>query len=105
MKLFQPKSTFNSTTTMDKNLNFTNYLHIINFETDLETGEWVDPYDSISLKLLTVFVYFVELMAAIVMFTFVAYEKGGYAGPYRTLINQLLSWLYGGVSLYSLVSH
>ena len=105
MKLFQLKSRLNSTTTTDKNHSLTNFLQIINFETDIETEEWVDPYDSISLKLLTVFVYFVELMAAIVMFTFVAYEKGGYAGPYRTLINQLLSWLYGGVSLYSLVSH
>ena len=55
-------------------------------------------YDSVSLKVLTVIVYFVEVMAAIVMFTFVAYEKGGYAGQYRTLINQLLSCLYGGVS-------
>ena len=89
---------------MDMNYNLSNYLEIINFKTEREIEEWLDPYDSISLKLLTVLVYFVEVMAAIVMLTFVAYEKGGYAGHYRTLINQLLSCLYAGVSPYFLLS-
>ena len=58
----------------------------------------LDPYDSIWLKLLTILVYFIEVVASIVMLAFVSYETQGLAGHYRTLINQLLSYLYGGVS-------
>ena len=58
----------------------------------------LDPYNSIWLKLLTILVYFIEVIASIVMLAFVSYETQGLAGHYRTLINQLLSYLYGGVS-------
>ena len=59
--------------------------------------EWIDPYDSVWLKILTFFIYIVEVKAALIMITFVYYETSGYAGHYRTLINQLLSYFYGGV--------
>ena len=36
--------------------------------------EWIDPFDSISIKIITVFVYLIEIFASIVMFFFVAYE-------------------------------
>ena len=39
-----------------------------------------------------------EVMAAMIMFSFVSYERSGAAGYYRTVVNQLLAWLYGGVS-------
>ena len=65
------------------------------FEIDVS----LDPYDSIWLKLTTVLVYGVEVMASIVMVAFVAFETQGFAGHYRTLINQLLSYLYGGVRI------
>lgn len=58
----------------------------------------LDPFDSIWLKLLTILVYIVEVIASIVMLAFVAYEAKGLAGHFRTLINHLLSYLYGGVS-------
>ena len=60
----------------------------------------VDPYDSTWLKLITILVYVVEVIASMVMVAFVAFETQGLAGHYRTLINQLLSYLYGGVSTY-----
>ncbi len=59
----------------------------------------LDLYDSIWLKLITVLVYIVEVIASMVMVAFVMFETQGYAGHYRTLINQLLSYLYGGVSI------
>ena len=59
--------------------------------------EWIDPYDSVWLKILTFFIYIVEVMAASIMITFVCYETSGYAGHYRTLINRLLSLFYGAV--------
>ena len=64
-----------------------------------DTEEWIDPYDSVWLKILTFFIYIVEVSAASIMITFVYYETSGYAGHYRTLINQLLSYFYGGVIL------
>ena len=65
----------------------------------LESDISLDPYDSIWLKLTTILVYCVEVLASIVMVAFVAFETQGFAGHYRTLINQLLSYLYGGVSV------
>lgn len=59
--------------------------------------EWIDPYDSVWLRILTFLIYIVEVTAASIMITFVYYETSGYAGHYRTLINQLLSYFYGGV--------
>ena len=70
---------------------------IVQLENDVKLNEWIDPYDSIWLKISTIFVYIVEVLASIVMLAFVAYETGGLAGHYRTLINQLLSCLYGAV--------
>ena len=63
-------------------------------------NDWIDPYDSIWLKLLSVILYAIEIFASLVMMTFVNYEGAGYFGHYRTLINQLLSHLYGGVSIF-----
>ena len=80
--------------------NLTDFQHLfLHFQTETEKIEkWIDPYDSLALKVLTVIVYIVEILASIVMLAFVAYETGGYAGHYRTVINQLLSCLYGAVS-------
>ncbi len=63
-----------------------------------EIEEWTDPYNLISLKLLTIIVYLLELWAATVMLIFVVYETKGLFGHYRTVINQLLSFGYGAVS-------
>ena len=63
-------------------------------------NDWIDPYDSIWLKMLSVILYAFEIFASLVMMTFVNYESAGYFGHYRTLINQLLSHLYGGVSIF-----
>ena len=70
-----------------------------NFKNDTEVKDWRDPFDSLWLKLITVVVYILEVMASMVMFTFVRYETQGFAGHYRTIINQFLSYLYGAVSL------
>ena len=65
-----------------------------------EKIEFVDPYDSIWLKLVTTIVYFIEILSSVVCICFVVFETKGYAGHYRTLINQLLSYLYGAVSFF-----
>ena len=63
-------------------------------------NDWIDPYDSIWLKLVSVNIYAMEIFESIVMVAFVNYETAGLFGHYRTLINQLLSHLYGGVSTF-----
>ena len=61
--------------------------------------QWNDPFDSMGLKIVTIIVYAVEIFASLIMLAFVNYETRGLFGHYRTLINQLLSYLYGGVSI------
>ena len=79
-------------------------LILASFEEQVEVNEWIDPYDSIWLKLFTILVYIIEILASVVMFAFVQYETSGLAGHYRTLINQLLSYLYGMVSTENICS-
>ena len=71
---------------------------LVEFEMNIEIQNWVDPYDSFWLKLITFLVYIIEIFGSLIMYTFVLYETRGYAGPYRTFINQLLSYLYLMVS-------
>jgi hypothetical protein len=67
------------------------------FEKEIKREHIIDPY-SIQLKLITVFIYMIEVTCALVMFSFVVYERSGFAGAYRSIINQLLAYFYGGVS-------
>ena len=56
-----------------------------------------DPYDSIWLKIIAFFSYFIGLIASAIMLAFINYEKVHH-GNFRTVINQLLSNLYAMVS-------
>ena len=76
------------------------FVNHTNFTKSEFNNGWMDPYDSIWLKLLSVIIYAMEIFESIVMITFVNYENAGLFGHYRTLINQLLSHLYGGVSTF-----
>ena len=82
--------------------NSTNGLKIVDFvkETDSES-QFANRYDSIPLKILTSFFYIIEVIAAMIMFSFVYYERSGAAGSYRTVINQLLAYAYGVWVSYS----
>ena len=68
----------------------------VSFEPE-EVVKWVDPFDSISLKLLSILIYIIEILASTILITFVVYETSGLAGHYRTVINQILSCGYGAV--------
>jgi hypothetical protein len=68
------------------------------FEKEIKKEHIIDPY-SISLKMITVGIYLIELTCTLVMFSFVVYERSGCAGAYRSIINQLVAYFYGVVSL------
>ena len=72
-------------------------LTLLSFELEV-IQEWIDPFDSTALKILTGITYTVGVLASIPILAFVVYETGGYAGHFRTVINQLLSFIYGVVS-------
>ena len=55
-----------------------------------------DPYDSIWLKIIAIFSYFIGLITSAIMLAFINYENGHH-GNFRTAINQLLSNLYAMV--------
>ena len=89
----------NSTNFEKEKIDTSQSLMSSQFEKDLQnTLIWNDPYDSVWLKLFAAIFYTVEVLASLIMFAFVKYETSGLAGHYRTLINQLLSYFYGGVS-------
>ena len=67
------------------------------FDIEVFQENWGDPYDSVWLKIATICIYAVDVLSSMVMLTFVSFEIQGLFGHYRTLINQLLSFLYGGV--------
>ena len=77
--------------------NSTNGLKIVDFvkDADSESQFVANRYNSITLKILTSFLYIIEVIAAMIMFSFVYYERSGAAGSYRTVINQLLAYAYG----------
>ena len=84
---------------MEEELEITETLIFGYFErNEKQVIEFIDPYDSIVLKVATIGVYGIEIISSVVMIAFVFYETQGLAGHYRTLINQLLSYLYGAVS-------
>ena len=80
-------------------------LEVVDFVKDFNSGrQFVNSrYDSIPLKILASFFYSIELIAALIMFSFVYYERSGAAGSYRTVINQLLAYAYGAVSFFNRV--
>ena len=92
----------------DNELAFSKFEELVQFWFEKDTNvtksefntDWIDPYDSIWLKLLSFIFYVAEIFESLIMITFVNYETAGYLGHYRTLINQLLSHLYGGVSIF-----
>ena len=67
------------------------------FEKEIKQENIIDQIP-ILLKFITVGMYLIEVTCTLVMFSFVAYERWGYAGAYRSIINQLLAYCYGGVS-------
>ena len=85
--------------------NSTEGLEVVEFmkDSDSESQFANGRYDSIPLKILTSFFYIIEVIAAMIMFSFVYYERSGAAGSYRTVINQLLAYAYGAVSFFNRV--
>ena len=75
------------------------FQNVDDFDENERVG-FVDPYDSVWLKIATVIVYTIEILSSLVIFAFIDYEK--HYGHFRTLINQLLSILYGVVSLFAM---
>ena len=58
-----------------------------------------DPYDSVWLTVIGILCYFIDLLTSAIMLAFINYENDH--GNFRTVINQLLSNLYGMVSYKS----
>ena len=81
---------------------FTVGLEVVDFVKDFNSESQFanGRYDSIPLKILASFLYSIEVIAAMIMFSFVYYERSGAAGSYRTVINQLLAYAYGAVSFF-----
>ena len=82
--------------------NSTKGSKVVDFVKDADSkSQFANRYDSIPFKILTSFIYIIEVIAVMIMFSFVYYERSGAAGTYRTVINQLLAYAYGVWVSYS----
>ena len=63
-----------------------------------ESNIFVDPYDSMWIKVVITASFLIQILESGILVSFVFYETQGFAGPYRTVINQLLSGFYTLVS-------
>ena len=59
---------------------------------------FVEPYEELWKKILGTAIYFLEVLAGLVILALIKYERGGHVGHYRTAFNQLISWKYSLVS-------
>ena len=77
-----------------------NWIHDISMNLEQIEQQFLlqDPYDSVWLKIMAIFFYFIGLLASATMLAFINYENGHH-GNFRSVINQLLSNLYAMVSL------
>ena len=76
-----------------------NTANIVNAGFNPTTDETLeDPYDSIWLRLIAVFVYLSIILSSCLMMAFTYYEQL-YHGQYRTVINQLITNLYNVVCI------
>ena len=65
----------------------------------LNSNVFKDPYQSSHVKGLALISFAINIGASVVLIAFIKYETQGLAGPFRTVINQLVSWLNILVSL------
>ena len=72
-----------------------NWIHDISVNLEQIEQQFLlqDPYDSVWLKIIAIFSYYIGLVSSSIMVAFVTYENGHH-GNFRTVINQLLSNLY-----------
>ena len=68
------------------------------FVTFEEPNLFVDPWNSLFLKIIATITWLVGFIGSCFIYTFVLYEVQGYAATYRTVINQLVTWCYIVVS-------
>ena len=69
------------------------------FVTFDEPNLFIEPMDSLWIKLAATFVYLIGLSGCCIQYIFVVYEVNGYAASFRTAMNQLVSSSYFLVSL------
>ena len=63
-----------------------------------EQKNFADPYNSMWMKIGMTASCLIQMFESVILVCFVYYETQGLAGPFRTVINQLLSALYTLVS-------
>ena len=64
-----------------------------------EPNPFVEPYEELWKKVLGTIMYIIQILCGIVILTLIKYEREGYAGSFRTALNQLTSWKYLIVSI------
>ena len=64
----------------------------------LDKTSFRDPFDSVESKMIAIISYIICLLGSLVIFMFVLFETQGLAGPFRSVINQMVSISFTMVS-------
>ena len=64
-----------------------------NFWLEIEEIKYPEPYESPILKWMASITFGMQILQSLVIFAFICYEKSGLTGPFRTVLNQLVSWI------------
>ena len=59
-----------------------------------EINSFIEPYYELWKKILGTLMYVIQIFCGLVILTLINYERRGYAGSFRTALNQLTSWKY-----------
>jgi len=75
-------------------LNFKEEEFLEFFVTFDEPNLFVEPYDTLWIKMVATVIYLIGLWGAFIQYSCIIYEVNGYAASFRTAINQLVSAAY-----------
>ena len=82
---------------------FYNKTEVLQQFSDPHQNQFADPFKEMWKKLFATGAYTVLIFGGFIMLSFVKYEFQGQAAHYRTVLNQLNSWIFLMVSFYGLM--
>ena len=80
---------------------FNNKIETLQQLTDSNQNQFADPFKEMWKKLFATGAYIVLIFGGFIMLSFIKYEFQGQAAHYRTVMNQLNSWIFLIVSFFA----
>ena len=82
---------------VSENFEFDNETHFVDFNSNSK-NLFKEPFEELWKKVFGTTLYFLQAILGLIPFTLAIFERDGYGGHFRTVLNQLTSWKYMIVS-------